>query len=325
MAADRRHTGNSDMQDMNVPHQASGKVSVVMPAYNVGAFIAEAIQSVLDQTYPDWELVIVDDGATDNTASIIATFADPRIIVVHQANGGLTAARNSGLSKISGDWVLFLDSDDVLRPDALEHLMRAAALDRGVPPAVIYGDYMRIDEAGTTLGRRELLGKIRTQPSGDLLGFFLQGFVQMIGTAIVRRDVVTRVGRIQVGLEPMEDWVWFTLAALHGEFVSVDRIVMDYRMRPSSLSMTAGLAIDRYKPALDAVFENEAVRQRFPARELNSLRARREASIFNFIAAQNVRGGNYAPAARAYAAGIRRSVRKAPKGAIMIALAAFGF
>ena len=88
--------------------------------------------------------------------------------------------------------------------------------------------------------------------------------------------------------------------------------------------MTAGLDISRYGPALDAVFEDPNVRARFPARKLRALRAAREASIFNFIAAQSVRARNYRGARAAYVSSLRRSWRKGPKGAVMMALAAAG-
>jgi hypothetical protein len=185
---------------------------------------------------------------------------------------------------------------------------------------------MRISEAGEPLGRRDLLAKVRVlpRPSGDMLRFFLQGFVQMIGTALVRADVLRKVGLLERGFEPMEDWVYFTLFSTFGPFVCVDHVVMNYRMRSTSLSMTDGLDIARYRPALDGIFEHPRVKDRFGAEELEALRADREASIYNFIAAQCIRGRDYRAACRAYSRSIRRSPRKAIKGATMIALAGLG-
>ena len=123
----------------------------------------------------------------------------------------------------------------------------------------------------------------------------------------------------------MEDWVYFTLFATRGRYVRVNHIVMDYRMRGTSLSMTSGLNIARYKPALDAVFGHPDVICRFDPKTLKTLRARREAAICNFIAAQCVRSGKYAGAFRAYGSSIARSIAKSPKGAMMMGLACFGF
>jgi glycosyltransferase involved in cell wall biosynthesis len=310
----------------NAPDGVSAKVSIVMPAYNTGPFIGAAIQSVLDQTYPNWELIIVDDGSVDDTLSNARLFADTRITAVSQPNDGPTSARNLGLSRVSGDWVMFLDSDDLLLPDALQALIEAAVSCRhDVRPAAVYGDYTRITEDGARFGYRDRIAKLRRRPSGDLARFMLQGFVSMMGTAIIRRDVATRVGYLQGHLEPLEDWVWFAFAALYGPFVNLGKVTMKYRLRKSSLSMTAGLDMGLYAPALDEVFGSDAVRRRFSEQDLRALRAMREATILNFIAAQHVRHQNYSAAVGAFMAGLRRSVRKAPGGARMIALAAFGF
>lgn len=96
------------------------QVSVVMPAYNGERFIAAAIESVLQQTYPDWELLIVNDGSTDRTLAVIAPYLESqsdRIRLINQSNQGVAAARNQGLAQATGQWVAFLDQDDVLLPN----------------------------------------------------------------------------------------------------------------------------------------------------------------------------------------------------------------
>lgn len=96
-------------------------ISIIMPAYNASAYIAEAIQSVLDQTWTNWELIIVDDGSTDNTLQIAQQFAvkDNRIQVYHQSNQGGCVARNEALKHIVGDYVQYLDADDKLHAEKL--------------------------------------------------------------------------------------------------------------------------------------------------------------------------------------------------------------
>ncbi len=93
-----------------------------MPAYNVEAFIGEAIESVLRQSVSDWELIVVDDGSTDATAGIVRRFTDPRIQFIRQENAGVSAARNRGIAAARGAYFAFLDADDRLRPTALERL-----------------------------------------------------------------------------------------------------------------------------------------------------------------------------------------------------------
>lgn len=99
--------------------QTPPKVSVVMPVYNVEAYVAEAVQSVLAQTYADFELIIVDDGGQDRSIAICQGFDDPRIRIVHQTNRGLAGARNTGILAACGDYVGFLDSDDRWLPEKL--------------------------------------------------------------------------------------------------------------------------------------------------------------------------------------------------------------
>lgn len=96
-------------------------VSIIMPAYNAEKYIAEAIESVIKQTYSNWELLITDDGSTDETFNIISSFQDNRIHVTQQNNSGVSVARNKGLSLAKGKYITFLDADDLLPFHSLEH------------------------------------------------------------------------------------------------------------------------------------------------------------------------------------------------------------
>lgn len=103
-------------------------VSVVVPVYNVESYLEECLDSILGQTYRDIELVIVDDGSTDSSLSICKMYAqvDDRVCLVSQSNGGLSSARNTGIDLCHGSWMTFVDSDDALRTDAIEMLVKAA-------------------------------------------------------------------------------------------------------------------------------------------------------------------------------------------------------
>jgi glycosyltransferase involved in cell wall biosynthesis len=102
-------------------------ISVITTAYNRAQTLPRALDSLLAQTYQDWECLVVDDGSTDNTAQVIAGYRDPRILVyTHPANRGVTAAKNTGLDNIHGEWFTFLDSDDELVPDALSTVLETA-------------------------------------------------------------------------------------------------------------------------------------------------------------------------------------------------------
>ena len=100
------------------------KISVIIPLYNKESAIENTVSSVLKQTYKNFELIISDDGSTDNSSSIIKRMAldDKRIKYFYKSNGGVSSARNYGLSKAVGDWVVFIDADDEMLPNNLEHL-----------------------------------------------------------------------------------------------------------------------------------------------------------------------------------------------------------
>lgn len=96
--------------------------SVVIPTYNRATFISKAIESVIHQTYTDWELIVINDGSTDNTKEVITSFTDERIKYFYQQNAERSAARNNGISKATGEWICFLDSDDEYLSDHLHKL-----------------------------------------------------------------------------------------------------------------------------------------------------------------------------------------------------------
>ena len=98
------------------------KFSIVIPTYNRAAFLPKAIESVLAQTYTDWELIIVDDGSTDNTKEVASKYCDSRITYIYQQNAERSTARNNGIMHATGEYVCFLDSDNYVKPDRLEKM-----------------------------------------------------------------------------------------------------------------------------------------------------------------------------------------------------------
>lgn len=120
-------------------------ISVIVPVYRVEAYLARCLDSVLAQTYPNWECILVDDGSPDGSGEICDQYAakDARFRVVHRANGGLSAARNSGMRAASGEWYFFLDSDDWIHPNALALLLSAA---EETASEVALCDYIRVSE-----------------------------------------------------------------------------------------------------------------------------------------------------------------------------------
>ena len=102
------------------------KVSIIVPIYNVKPYLKECLDSILVQTFSDFELILVDDGSTDGSERLADSYAlsDPRVKVVYKENGGLSSARNAGLDLACGEYIYFVDSDDYIEPDTLERPYR---------------------------------------------------------------------------------------------------------------------------------------------------------------------------------------------------------
>lgn len=130
-------------------------VSIITPCYNGGRFIAETINSVLAQTYKEWEMIIVDDGSVDDSAEIVYRFAheDDRIKLVRQENAGSAAARNNGIRRAKGRYIALLDADDLWDPDFLRQQLRFMKRKNTV---CVFSSYRRIDEDGVEILRRTI-------------------------------------------------------------------------------------------------------------------------------------------------------------------------
>ncbi len=128
----------------------AGLVSIIMPSYNTASYIAESIQSVIDQTYKDWELIIVDDFSTDKTDEVVKQFSDERIkYLKNEKNSGAAVSRNTALIEAKGKWIAFLDSDDLWMPDKLEKQI-AYMTNNGYHFS--YTKYEEMNENGQTTG-----------------------------------------------------------------------------------------------------------------------------------------------------------------------------
>ena len=119
------------------------KVSVIIPTYNRADMLGDALDSVLKQTYTNWEVIVVDDGSTDDTQSVMTRYTDPRIHYVYQANKGLPGARNTGIRHAQGEYLALLDSDDVFLPHRLERQLALAEADPAI--GVVAGGCIETD------------------------------------------------------------------------------------------------------------------------------------------------------------------------------------
>lgn len=164
-------------------------ISIIIPAYNAADFLRRSVDSVISQEYENYQVIIVDDGSTDQTAAIADQLAaeNDRIQVIHQRNGGVSAARNAGLASAAGDYVLFLDADDALRPGLFE-----AALGGGRnPECVLYGfDYLYADHTEENLPSISSGDHLRDEVMASFWNLYRDGVLSNIGTKIYKREIL---------------------------------------------------------------------------------------------------------------------------------------
>jgi GT2 family glycosyltransferase len=184
-------------------------VSVIIPCFNAQQYLRETIDCVLGQSYPDIEIIAVNDGSTDATRSILETYGH-RVIVVNQRNQGRSAARNMGLSRASGEYVLFLDSDDLIDPRHLELL--AAAIDfSGAGIA-----YCKADAFVSTDPSKRYLYRHVYYDGMNADRIILGNFINM-HCGLIRRSVLNQTGvRFVEGREHCEDWEFWARLILSG-------------------------------------------------------------------------------------------------------------
>ncbi|WP_426616267.1 glycosyltransferase [Bradyrhizobium sp. McL0616] len=299
----------------------SPAVSVVIPARNAAAYIGETIDSALAQNGVS-EIIVVDDGSSDDTVAIVHAIHDPRLRLMINDAGGVSTARNFGARSARGDWLIFLDADDRLRPGAVTTLLTAA---KAAPcAALVYGDYNTIDSAGRPIGRRDLL-KGRRKPSGDVLERLARGnFIVNGGIMLVRADAFRAAGGFDVSLKYCEDWhCWCRLAAI-GEFAFVPELLLDYRLHTANTMNAAVRTPQDFFPAVARVFSDPLILAKLPADTVLRLRKAAEIHLVTYSATQAVRFGRYRDALAYLGMVGRRSLKAMPRSAIKIALAYFG-
>jgi len=257
-------------------------VSVIIPAYNQGHYLRQAVQSVLDQSYDDFEIVVVDDGSTDNTREVVGLFSDPRICYVYQENQGLSAARNTGIGHASGAYLAYLDCDDLFLPRKLELQLEVLEGDRAL--GFVAGQAIPIDEQGNRAGH---IFRVRPPEAGHRL---LLGNPLHVGSVMVRREWQERAGFFDTSLRSYEDWdMWLRLARAGCRMGWVDQPVSLYRFHREQMTRDGRQMTEATFAVLEKVFSDPSLPQAW--------RAMREEAYSNAhirAAAQAYRAGDYA-------------------------------
>ena len=206
---------------------ATPLVSVVLATNRNGPYLAATLESLAGQTFTRWELILVDDGAPDPAAIEAAASAVPEARVIHQANAGVSAARNVGAAAGLGRYLAFLDDDDLWSPERLA--LQVAALEARPDAVASYCQWDFMDEQGTVFGTGELR-------AGDLRAFLRHETRAPIPTLLITRRGLDRVGMFHPMLPPGEDLDLIYRLARTGPFVFVPDVLVHYRRHDANES-----------------------------------------------------------------------------------------
>src|SRR5829696_17619 len=206
----------------------AGLVSVVIPCYNQAHFLGEAIESVLDQSYPNFEIIVVDDGSPDDTSEVAGRY--PEVSLVRQENRGLSGARNAGLARSEGEYVVFLDADDRLLPEALEtHLEH---LEAHPECAFASGPCRRIAADGSPLPT-----PLQRHIEGDhYLVLLHRCYIWPPAVVMFRRAILETVGGFDTSLCPAEDHEMYLRIARRFPVCRHEKVVAEYRQHGTKAS-----------------------------------------------------------------------------------------
>lgn len=220
-------------------------ISVVMPSYNAGAYIAQAIESVFAQTLADWELIIVDDGSTDDTSErVLKYLGDPRVAYVRKTNGGQASARNLGIRMAKSDVIALLDADDFWHPTKLE---KQIAVFENYPEVGVCGTALTIVSADGLS-----INNVRTEGfHGKPFPSILFGTLADMTTALIRRDVFDRVGFFDEKLIIAPDSEFWLRAGRFFHFHTIPEPLAFYRTGHANIS--GSRSVERRKQFLKVV------------------------------------------------------------------------
>jgi glycosyltransferase involved in cell wall biosynthesis len=207
-------------------------VSIVIPTYNRADLLPQAIQSALNQTYENTEIIIVDDGSTDDTPDLCRKYAgESRVRYIRKRNGGIGSALNTGISAMKGEWFKWLSSDDYLQPEAVELLLRKA---HDVNGKIIYSSYRVVDAKNEVIDfcpeyQRSYL---------DFVAHLVRAHIGNGSSILIHRSVFEKVGLFDESLKSGEDYeFWLRACLLHKyRFHCLQAFVLNYRKHQKQLS-----------------------------------------------------------------------------------------
>jgi glycosyltransferase involved in cell wall biosynthesis len=272
-------------------------VSVVIPAYNAATFLATSVESVLRQTFQDFELIVVDDGSTDGTADVLAAYGD-RVQCLRQPNGGVSRARNTGVARARGSWVAFLDADDAWKPTKLAR--QVDELRRRPDCGACYTAILVADaQLIPLLEQRSERGGVER---ADLLvkGNLVTGSASSVACD---KGLLTQMGGFDERLSLCADWdMWLRLASTTS-FAYVDEPLVFYRRSSSSMSTNPTVLERDTLLLLEKAFRDRSAE--------TGLRSKAYGRQYRVLSGSYYHAGLYADAVRCLARAVRHDPSQA--------------
>ncbi|MDQ7058490.1 MAG: glycosyltransferase [Ghiorsea sp.] len=217
-------------------------VSIIIPTYNYAEYVHKAVESAFNQTYPNIEIIVVDDGSTDNTAAVMQAYAE-QVIYIQQENQGAAAARNRGLLEAKGDFICFLDADDMYHADNIAE--KVAYLEKNTHVDWCYSNWAWVNDAGQEVmrGDEPEVSLAHIKAEGDVLALALQGYRLGTNVFMFRRALVNRLQGFDVSLKVLEDYDYYLRAASLAKLGFVDKVLCFIYQHEDSLGTGCNKAV----------------------------------------------------------------------------------
>jgi glycosyltransferase involved in cell wall biosynthesis len=226
-------------------------VSVILPTYNCANFLPHSIQSILSQTYDSYEIIVVDDGSTDNTKEVLNPFMQRISYIKLEQNKGLPAARNIGIKSALGKYIAFIDADDIWLPEKLQTDIKYFETHSEI--SMVYSKHINIEENG-----RHLDGDTRKRlPSGNIFIqlFSEQNFI-ITSSVVVKKDVFETTGLFDEQLFNCQDWDMWLRITFYFKVAGINKTLVKYRHNPHSLSKNRNNVLKYQKAVIDKTYNS---------------------------------------------------------------------
>lgn len=206
-------------------------LSIIIPLYNKERYIATTISSILQQSFTDYEIVVVNDGSTDSSLTIVEQISDKRLRLINKQNEGVSATRNRGIQEARGQYIMFLDADDVLLPDALSEFERMRLESRGCD--ILIASFIEKDETGKIV--KSCICK-NGEMHNPMKSYWQKEFYPRMGNTFIKRSVIQDVELMKTNFTLYEDMEWIIRLLRTCSVFASNTIVLEYRRCKGGLS-----------------------------------------------------------------------------------------